>query len=528
MSPSTIEVASSPSELPGYSVSSDLAQFPVKVMLLPNRGRSYIATRTIGPQELIFVAEPYGTTVCDPWLNSGVCHYCWTTTQDRTTQVRLPKADKKGGRTPDTVMVFCDNTCLQRFGPDIAEAICKVEHNVRRTWSHHGAHLWRYETTLTPKSSTNAAATDPLAGTVRTAHGSTPYSALVLQAMSIAATQEALLKLSDQDLSNFLNCVWDALDGLVEQQESHIKAQTASVESSVAQQQNTRKQCQELYPKLASHLLKGNNNATVASRISDDDCEIARLITEVIYRRQLDPRETSRDDLCASTEPSAASIIQNERVNFADYRAMQSNELVLLRQQLLLDMTEQDPVHGRDQITKDFLEAAESHSQFMVQWRQLLSILPTHLLGCFYLYLRLRDAYLLQFVEEAFLDSPSRSLAAPAIDNTLFRTILFGEVANSFGIRDSSDELLGFAVFPRACFFNHSCRPNVEKRRRQGNKAREMEYWSTRVIEAGEECCISYGDISKGRVERQQRLEDMYFFQCSCVRCLEDEAIGQE
>ncbi|KAK3830813.1 MAG: hypothetical protein JOS17DRAFT_673318, partial [Linnemannia elongata] len=110
-----------------------------------------------------------------------------------------------------------------------------------------------------------------------------------------------------------------------------------------------------------------------------------------------------------------------------------------------------------------------------------------------------------------------------SIDNTFFRTILYREVANSFGIRDSSDELLGFAVFPRASFFNHSCRPNIQKKRRQSTRdvrARQMEYWSTSVIKEGEECCISYGDISTGVEERRARLEDMYFFRCSCLRCL--------
>ncbi|KAK3844791.1 MAG: hypothetical protein J3R72DRAFT_355033, partial [Linnemannia gamsii] len=119
------------------------------------------------------------------------------------------------------------------------------------------------------------------------------------------------------------------------------------------------------------------------------------------------------------------------------------------------------------------------------------------------------------------------------ITSTLFRTILNREVANSFGIRDASDELLGFAVFPRACFFNHSCRPNILKKRREGllagggiaddhksTRGRQMEYWSTRLIQEGEECCISYGDILADVEERRARLEDMYFFLCSCPRCL--------
>ncbi|KAK3812993.1 MAG: hypothetical protein J3Q66DRAFT_257634, partial [Benniella sp.] len=116
----------------------------------------------------------------------------------------------------------------------------------------------------------------------------------------------------------------------------------------------------------------------------------------------------------------------------------------------------------------------------------------------------------------------------PSIDNTLFRRIAFSEIANSFGIWDPSFELFGYVVYPRASFFNHSCRPNIDKKRRQSGKLRQMEYWSARTIEAGEECCISYGDILVSRKERQDKLEEGFFFRCSCVRCQEEEAAEQE
>ncbi|KAG0003548.1 hypothetical protein BGZ65_001594, partial [Modicella reniformis] len=282
------------------------------------------------------------------------------------------------------------------------------------------------------------------------------------------------------------------------------------------QQQRFLVQCEALFPNLTTYLLTCNH-WTIAARISNDDCEIIRLINEVLYRRYMESQRLSQDVTSSSASSEATAVAQtiiginDNRIRgvpatFEDYCAMQSNELAQFRQQLELDMEEMEPRDLYSVQEDSTTEEGDDYSRLMTQWRQLLSLLPSHLLGCFYIYMRMRDAYLLLTQEgnEGIYSTPP-----PYLDNVLFRTILFAEVANSFGIRDGSEELLGFAVFPRACFFNHSCRPNIDKRRHQGNKTRQMEYWSTRVIEADEECCISYGDISKGREERQERLEDI-------------------
>ncbi|KAF8977877.1 hypothetical protein BGZ46_007047 [Entomortierella lignicola] len=493
------------------TMESPQSNFPIKVTTLPNKGRCYVATRTIQPQELIFVAEAFGTTMCDPWLDCGVCHYCWMTIQDRKAQVRLPRVENEGKgkksssrKKQETVMVFCDETCLQLYGSEMAQTICQVEQKIRRTWNENETNHWKL------KSSTTSPATSapPTTATTTTIH----YSELIQQALSMANTSQEVLKLSDQDLHRYLDNVWNALDGMINEQESFLLDQTTrTINSTIKFQQHI----EALYPILATHLLQGNNNATIASRMSDDDCETARLISEVLYRRQSDIQDqnlASSSSILRDTKVSQSKI-QGERATYADYCAMQSNELVLFRQQLNLDISERDL---DEQIVQE--KESNDHNHHSSQWRQLISILPTHLLNCFYVYLRLRDAYFLLAQEKEM-----SSFITLSINNSLFRTILYAEVANSFGIRDASDELLGFAVFPRACFFNHSCRPNVQKKRRQGDKSRQMEYWSTRVIEQGEECCISYGDISKGREERQNRLEDMYFFRCSCTRCVEEE-----
>jgi hypothetical protein len=92
---------------------------------------------------------------------------------------------------------------------------------------------------------------------------------------------------------------------------------------------------------------------------------------------------------------------------------------------------------------------------------------------------------------------------------------------NSFGIRsldDNGDEFLGYGVWPIASFFNHSCSPNVGKRR----VGRAWDFWTSRPIVAGEELCISYmgGDeVDLDVVERRQRLSETWVFECGCERC---------
>ena len=112
-------------------------------------------------------------------------------------------------------------------------------------------------------------------------------------------------------------------------------------------------------------------------------------------------------------------------------------------------------------------------------------------------------------------------------DSRWFRAVLFREMANSFGIWDTRDtvndssELLGFALYPRAVFFNHSCRGNVAKRM-QGNV---LEFLTTAEITSGTELCIEYGYVDQTCEMRQERLRREYFFHCRCRRC-EEEADG--
>jgi len=95
---------------------------------------------------------------------------------------------------------------------------------------------------------------------------------------------------------------------------------------------------------------------------------------------------------------------------------------------------------------------------------------------------------------------------------------------NSFGIRsldDGGDEFFGFGVWPEASFFNHSCAPNVAKRR----IGRAWEFLADTDVADGGELCISYlgGEEREMNLqERQTRLSDVWGFTCACAKCFEE------
>jgi hypothetical protein len=100
---------------------------------------------------------------------------------------------------------------------------------------------------------------------------------------------------------------------------------------------------------------------------------------------------------------------------------------------------------------------------------------------------------------------------------------------NSFGIRSLDDggaEFFGFGVWPAASFFNHSCAPNVRKKR----VGRMWQFWTDGDVEVGGELSISYlGGEEKeiDLVERRKRLMATWGFTCICGKCKDEEEHGQ-
>ena len=112
----------------------------------------------------------------------------------------------------------------------------------------------------------------------------------------------------------------------------------------------------------------------------------------------------------------------------------------------------------------------------------------------------------------------------PSITPEACQILINAASHNSFGIRsggEDGDEYLGYALYPDASYFNHSCSPNVAKTR----VGDVWEFRASKDIDAGNECCITYlgGDEKELNVEqRRQRLKEHWGFECMCVRCKEE------
>ncbi|KAL2833128.1 S-adenosyl-L-methionine-dependent methyltransferase [Aspergillus pseudoustus] len=83
-------------------------------------------------------------------------------------------------------------------------------------------------------------------------------------------------------------------------------------------------------------------------------------------------------------------------------------------------------------------------------------------------------------------------------------------------------EQFGAAVYPRASIANHSCCPNIIHK---PDKNGRMVFTAGRDIAEGEECCISYFDMTQyvELSERRGHLQSLFRFKCGCPRCIEED-----
>eukprot|EP00898_Chlorokybus_atmophyticus_P009280 jgi/Chlat1/982/Chrsp108S01406 len=113
--------------------------------------------------------------------------------------------------------------------------------------------------------------------------------------------------------------------------------------------------------------------------------------------------------------------------------------------------------------------------------------------------------------EEARLDVPR------------IASLVASEECNAFGVYepDGAHAMTGFAVYPRLPFFNHACIPNTAVLTTPGSL--RLSFRTLRVIEEGEEVCISYiaGEEDKlfDRDARRSTLKENWLFDCGCILC---------
>ncbi|KAL3434829.1 hypothetical protein BDV09DRAFT_169072 [Aspergillus tetrazonus] len=134
----------------------------------------------------------------------------------------------------------------------------------------------------------------------------------------------------------------------------------------------------------------------------------------------------------------------------------------------------------------------------------------------------------------------SSSTLPHGLSNVDVLALICKEEANSFGLYPretgvfpppnppvSRGEQFGAAVYPRASIANHSCCPNIIHK---PDKNGRMVFTAGRDIAAGEECCISYFDMTQyvSLQDRRRHLQGLFRFKCGCPRCLEEEAAAAD
>ncbi|OQE15286.1 hypothetical protein PENSTE_c029G09239 [Penicillium steckii] len=109
------------------------------------------------------------------------------------------------------------------------------------------------------------------------------------------------------------------------------------------------------------------------------------------------------------------------------------------------------------------------------------------------------------------------------------------EEANSFGLYPRETGILPLqnppidrgeqfaaAVYPTAAIANHSCMPNIIHK---PDEMGRMVFTASRDILPGEECCISYFDLTRlvDLDSRRQHLRKSFKFLCQCEKCASEE-----
>lgn len=114
----------------------------------------------------------------------------------------------------------------------------------------------------------------------------------------------------------------------------------------------------------------------------------------------------------------------------------------------------------------------------------------------------------------------------PSCTAKVCQTLSNASSHNSFGLRaggDDGEEYMGYSLYPEASYFNHSCEPNISKKR----VGREWRFQTAREVAAGEQLCITYlgGDEKDMNLaERRERLKGVWGFECMCETCQREGA----
>uniref|UniRef100_H2Y4A3 [histone H3]-lysine(4) N-trimethyltransferase n=1 Tax=Ciona savignyi TaxID=51511 RepID=H2Y4A3_CIOSA len=87
---------------------------------------------------------------------------------------------------------------------------------------------------------------------------------------------------------------------------------------------------------------------------------------------------------------------------------------------------------------------------------------------------------------------------------------------NAIGLNDHRGiQTIGVGIYPTISMMNHDCMPNCVAM----NNGPRLEVRALKIIQPGEELCISYIDSLETTRQRKEKLQMQYYFDCDCESC---------
>ncbi|KAI9500239.1 hypothetical protein BX070DRAFT_230436 [Coemansia spiralis] len=472
--------------------------FPVRICNVPGRGRGYFAARSIAKGETVLRAAPLAWAISEDWIKN-TCWWCFVYDPRKTHQVKAVEGPaallasapnhNQNKKTSSSQFaqykgVFCSPICQQKAvlahgGPDrwkcYLALLGAIESEVRATKSKQGRAVSKTTSEHTQISSKDTiqyvAVADTNISTFSAPAAATPKVACMSDfSRDIDFDPDDM---SDEQLSDWISYVWDIIT-------VHSLFQNNLPDSS--QRELVRLICNALF-------LQDNATTTEPTSYSDS------------WQILVVSRDATEDN---AMPLHALAHVRNNEVDFLRAKLHQ------LQLETLQTPATVAPIRLPLQPTPTQIE--QSH------WGAAA-------------FKTAASAYAL--LEKAWKHtSKSQDNALCHFSHEQFRSVYFREMANSFGIwevteddigqqpqaqlKSAESEWLGFSIYPTAVYFNHSCAPNIRKVR----TARMMSFISCRDIEQGEELFITYGSVAEAAPLRRSRLQQNFFFECVCDRCL--------
>ncbi|RUS29986.1 hypothetical protein BC938DRAFT_479982 [Jimgerdemannia flammicorona] len=474
------------------------AGFPLAIQPTRLKGRGFFATAPLSSGTIVIESTPMAAIVCENWM-TNVCTWCHRFDDRKRWKVKAVEEQEmkrwfgsagrgKPAYGPNVKMVFCSVECrdkMKRHGYEgewemVVRAVDAIEAElIRRKKARELKEVKEKKRLGNDAKKIEDIQISPL---------TKPADILILESAPPQTVDSAdLVNLDDMEaIQAWLDRAWESK--IIHKEPENLEM--IDLDDNEAVQAWLDRAWEAII----------HDQSFVQQHATDvpneDQRELLKLIAAVMSRKQCEERSPSRNTNGSTAQDVAAvwveSGIQMTRPSWRTLLDMQCNEVAHFRHYFRLFQARTDyPTMIRA-------------SPFMTT-REYLLILPQPVHSQITLYLLLRAA---------LPTSPSHTTAFLALDHATFRAVYYRELANSFGIWDppictsaskgQEQELLGYAIHPRAVYFNHSCAPNVTKDR----VGRMMRFVTNRCVEElGEEEADEQSETGEGGGKSEETVD---------------------